>query len=185
MDDRVYYFTPGMWEILRYLGAYGSVPIQLAVSVDQAEPADLVYLSNDQEMIDAYDPTAGRVSINLITSDDIANNKLWVSLNGFGEAADKYLRRVRPILRHLTTRTTVTYRELTTAIGPDDDDLTRMDLHGYLELRRANWDRHTPQRRYQHHAGTVDARMLARPGEDRDNLVIAITTKGRRYTQAW
>jgi hypothetical protein len=194
VDDRVLFFTPGMWEILRYLGTYERMPLQLLIGAAKARSADLIYLSHDQDMVEALDMQTGRPVRQAgghgpggITAERIAENVLWAEINGFGRAAEKRLGLLRPVLAFLDSFTSTTLGKLLTAIEASDDNLIALDQHGYIELRRPDWaarERATG-RPYVHAPRGAFWIGLDRSGDWRRDVDARITAKGRKYTAVW
>jgi hypothetical protein len=183
MDYRVYHFTPAMWEILRHLGVYEQLPLQLLLGAAAATPAELIYLSSDEEMIDALDLATNRTVNGAITADRIRENTLWARINSFGQWAEARCNELRPALAYLAaSRIHTTVTALTTAVDISDDLLIAMDWAGLIELRRgADADRP----RYTHRPGVISQSRLSRGAEWRDGIDVRITTKGRTYTAPW
>jgi len=178
MDNRVFYFSPGEWEILRYLAHYETMPIQLLLGAAKATPAELLHLSKDQEMIDAHRYTTdGPRYAGHITKHDIDRNVLVATINGFGKDADNRLRPARQVLGHLANQTT-TLGHLTAVVDVTDTTLIDLDQRALITLRRpTDTDKPNPL--------PVNTTYLRRGGTARTLTTATLTTKGRAYTELW
>jgi hypothetical protein len=181
VDYRVFWLTSAQWEILRHLDAYGHMPLPLLLGACHAHPRELLALVNVHEMVTVADLTTG-ARIDALTDEHIHTRTLWARNNSFGQWAERQLATIRPILAYLAVASPASYAALTADLDPDPDLLAALADNTFLTVE------HPPTPTDGLHRRTRTDRPLTvwrHSDPRRAQLLLALTTKGRTYTEPW